>query len=199
MLIIRLCPQLPEQKHKEGFLSTYTKDPLSLGKTWKKYFSELKKGYLSWQVEGGAVKRVEITNNAVIAKISLPDQNHVFAIIAENTGKSYGFTTYYFSAATQQEKQEWIHVAIQNGAHMLERYENPPNLTSLALLTPSGSKLSVDVATEEVTCLPKAVVTSVDNLFWMERRGPEEVCFLLNSHSSFRSISYHTRIPNTSL
>lgn len=176
---------------------------MNIGVTWKRYFSELKNGMLVYHAEGGPIHRVQVARNAVISKISLPDANHVFAIIAgtfgflhnrslflavflffffaqylnlflENTNK-YGFTTFYFSAVTQQEKQEWIHVAIQNGAHMLERYENPPSLVSLALLTPSGNKLSVDSNTGEITCLPKAVVTSVDNLFWMERRGPEEV------------------------
>lgn len=133
----------------------------------------MKNGNLYWQSESGPARRIPIRGSAVIAKIMLPEASHVFAIIVESANHQH--TTYYYSAATQQEKQEWIHVALQNGAHMLERYENPPSFVSLAFLTPSGAKLSVDYNSGEVTCLPKAVVTSVNNLFWMEKRGPEEV------------------------
>jgi hypothetical protein len=101
LIISRLCPNLPQQKQKEGYLSCLSKSTIS--KSWKKYFAILKNGFLNWFSESGTTRRVEITENAVISKISLPDANHVFAIIAR--ASSFFFPTRdYFWEITPRKK-----------------------------------------------------------------------------------------------
>eukprot|EP01126_Amoeba_proteus_P007697 TRINITY_DN12769_c0_g1_i1.p1 TRINITY_DN12769_c0_g1~~TRINITY_DN12769_c0_g1_i1.p1 ORF type:complete len:439 (-),score=103.22 TRINITY_DN12769_c0_g1_i1:72-1388(-) len=174
-----ICPHLPDQKKKEGFLH------VNFQGSWNYFYVVIQGDACSWYSvdSGGIVNRIPVKDSAVVLiKAEVKGKKNVFAILVADS--KYSHVTYFLSTPSQSEQLEWIHVCLQQGSHFLEDYTSINPITIISLRHPTGLKLALDVITNKLITVQKDFT-----LFWMEHHGPEEVYLMASTRGGEKYLS----------
>jgi len=157
---------LKHQVEKEGFL----KMKLQKQEAWRTYYCRLSNGGIDlYSFDNGTQfqGRVLVKSSPVITKVYFKDKDNIFAVLQISREG-----TTYFQAPSLSEKNEWIHVCLQNHAYLFEVLEEPPSMVMLSLKSRCENQKSFLAITNKEMVIQEQV--SNETMLWLESCGPEE-------------------------
>eukprot|EP01125_Pyxidicula_operculata_P000544 TRINITY_DN10550_c0_g1_i1.p1 TRINITY_DN10550_c0_g1~~TRINITY_DN10550_c0_g1_i1.p1 ORF type:complete len:1160 (-),score=231.69 TRINITY_DN10550_c0_g1_i1:11-3280(-) len=131
---IMLCPHLCDQYEKQG--------PLQISRklNWRQVFCNLSNGTLSFSYKG-VEQRISVNSAPIMVKAVSSQKPNSFTILSN---QEY----ICFDAPSYEQKIEWVHVCLQNGAFLadsnLNTFDVKNHPKKFALKTMNGMYLSVD-------------------------------------------------------
>jgi len=124
-----------------------------------------------YTMEGGTkyLGKVAVRSCPIITRIRFRERDNIFALVVICRDG-----TTYFQAPSVAEKNEWVHVCLQNQAYLFQELEEPPSMTMFSLKATGGGAQKLFIALVNNELVVRDVI-SPESMLWMEKFGPEEV------------------------